>query len=443
MSYQSFLKSKFDSKKTVGFRPSFMPDFLFDFQRYLVDWSVRQGRCAIYADCGLGKGPMALVWASNIVRKTKRPVLILAPLSVSRQFVRECDKFGIKCRISDGEAYKGINVVNYERLHHFNPRDFAGLVCDESSAIKAMDGKLRFQVTKFANQIEYRLLGTATPAPNDYMELGTSAEALGIMSRHQMLGTFFTHKSNSTQQWELKGHAHKRFWEWVSTWAKAARKPSDLGPFDDSAFELPERITKLHVVRSSSGQGRFGIIGARTLHEQRRERRDTIDSRCDIVRDEAMNVDGPFLAWCHLNDEGDLLESIIPDAVQVKGSDKLSVKEDRLEAFSNGNIRVLITKPRIGGFGLNWQHCSNMSFFPSHSFEQYYQCYRRCWRFGQKNPVTVNMITSEREGRVLDNMRKKERKADALFSDLIKHMRGETVNVESNKQERMRLPRWL
>ena len=423
--YQTFLKSKRLRKQEKGFAPLWLPDFLFDFQRHLCDWAIRIGRGAIFADCGLGKTPMALVWAENVVRKTNKPVLILAPLAVSHQFVREGEKFGIEVnRTQDGRVKKGVNVTNYQRLHYFSSGDVAGVVLDESSILKSFGGSTRRQITEFMGKVKYCLLDTATPAPNDWMELGNSAEVCGEMGRNQMLRSFFSNAKDtvgsieSTHHWRLKGHAKTMFWKWVSLWARAIRKPSDLG-YDDDRFILPSLNVEQHVVGSEVpfGMG-FFVSEARTLKAQRQERRSTLQRRCEKVA-ELVPRNNPFVVWCHLNAEGDLLEKLIPDAVQVAGRHDDSLKEERLNDFSNGQIRVLITKPKIGGFGLNWQHCSGMSFFPSHSFEMFYQAVRRCWRFGQKNEVNVNIVTSEAENRVLANMLSKEREAAKMYAELV------------------------
>lgn len=442
--YQEFLKSKAHKSDDLGFDPVWMPDFLFDFQAHLVEWAVRKGRGALLADCGLGKTPMSLVWAENVVRKTNKPVLILAPLAVSHQFVREGEKFGIRVhRSQDGSIRSGVNVTNYQRLAKFNPSQVAGVIADESSILKGIDGKTRRLITDFMGKVRYAMLGTATAAPNDYMELGTSSEALGVMPYNQMLGMFFVNDGEITSKWNLKGHGKSRFWQWVSTWARAVRKPSDLG-FDDAGFLLPELRTEQHTVDSSVEDGCLFPTLAVTLNEQRRERRATIQSRCEVVAS-LDSGDRPFLVWCHLNDEGDLLEKLIPDAVQVAGRHSDDEKEDRLDAFAKGEVRVLVTKPKIGGWGLNLQHCSDMTFFPSHSFESYYQCVRRCWRFGQKREVSVHIVTSESEAMVLSNMQRKQRQADEMFSGIVREMHDYQMGNGKSKAtlERMEVPEWL
>lgn len=441
--YSFYIQGKVKRTERVGFDPLWMPDFLFDFQKVLVEWSIRQGRSAIFADCGLGKTPMQLVWADNVLRKEHKSVLILTPLAVSKQTLREGKKFDIDVHNArNGDIVKGINVVNYEQLHKFNPEDFVGIVADESSILKAFDGKRRKQITEFMRKVKYRLLCTATPAPNDYIELGTSSEALGVMKYQKMLGMFFSHSGKSTQSWELKGHAKSAYWQWVSGWARAIRRPSDFG-FEDGEFELPPLEVKQHIIPSNyDGYGffRFG----NTLNEQRAEKRESIKDRCEKVAELVPN-DRPVVVWCHYNAEGDLLEKIIPDAVQVAGKHSDEEKEERLFGFAEGKIRVLVTKPRIGGFGMNWQHCSDVVCFPSHSFEQYYQTVRRCWRFGQKNQVCINLVATEAERPVMANMLRKERQVSGMFAGIVREMSGYQIGNGKKKVDElsMEVPEWL
>lgn len=444
-SYGEFIAAKRTDREVVGFGPLWLPDFLYDFQRLLTDWAIRRGRAALFEDCGLGKTPQSLVWSDNVVRKSNQPVLILAPLAVSRQFVREGDKFGIEVHEArDGRLKKGINVVNYQRLHYFDPSKLAGLVCDESGCLKHFDSKTRIGVTQFCSGIRYRLLGTATPAPNDFMELGTSSEALGEMGRNQMLGVFFSHSGESAQQWELKGHARTAYWRWVARWARAIRKPSDFG-FDNGQFDLPPLEFEHHLVTNRNNGVCRGLVGlARTRDEQLKERRDSLESRCEKVA-EMVPQDRPCVVWCQLNDEADLLERLISGAVQVAGSQPDEVKEDRLTAFSTGQIRVLVTKPRIAGWGLNWQHCADVFCFPDHSYEAFYQTIRRCWRFGQENPVKVNLVYTNAQRPVLQNMLRKERQVDAMFAGIIREMheyQTEVVRLDGYNRE-TRVPAWL
>lgn len=446
LGYEAFLVGKSQFNSGSGFAPIEMPDFLFDFQKILVDWSLRRGRSAIFADCGLGKTPIALVWAQNVYRKTGMPVLILTPLSVSHQFVREGEKFGIRVMKSNGRVInKPVTVTNYQQLQHFDPKFFGGVVCDESSILKNFDGSLRAQITKFMQSVEYRLLCTATAAPNDYIELGTSSEALGELRRVEMMAQFFNHDGGDTSKWRLKKHAAKHiFWKWVSTWARAVRKPSDLG-CEDEGYALPELRIKEHIVRATTPNMNFLFdMPAVGLAEQRDERRRTIQERCEKAASLVNDITKPAVCWCHLNEEGHLLEKLIPDAVEVEGSDSDEFKEEAFESFEKGETRVIISKPTIAGFGLNWQHCAHQTFFPSHSFEQWYQAIRRCWRFGQRNPVTVDVISSEGESGVVANMTRKAAQAAQMFSKLVEainqELRIEKLPQHINKQI---TPSWL
>ena len=439
--YAAFLERKRHHGADGGFEPVWMPDFLFDFQRALVEWALLKGRAAIFADCGLGKTPMQLVWAENVVRKTGKPVLILTPLAVAAQTVREAEKFGIEAaRSRDGSDQTApITVTNYERLHHYEPDGFAGVVCDESSAIKAFDGQRRAQVTEFMRTVPYRLLCTATAAPNDYIELGTSSEALGELGQMDMLNRFFKNANNTSdrkghwkghgaprafhaQRWRFKGHAEQPFWRWVSSWARALRKPSDLG-FSDDRFALPPLVEREHIVETRTcADGMLFALPARNMWEERDERRRTIADRCERAAALVADTGSPAVVWCHLNAEGDALEEMMPHAMQVSGADTDEAKEAAYTAFAAGQCRVLIIKPKIGAWGLNWQHCSHVVTFASHSYEQYYQAVRRCWRFGQERPVVVDLVAAEGERGVKDNMRRKSEAADRMFAALVEHM---------------------
>lgn len=432
-SYSEFLERRAQLDGGHGFTPLWMPDFLFPFQAELDGWAIRQGRAAIFADCGLGKTPMQLVWAENVRRHTGRPVLIVTPLAVAYQTEDEAQKFGIDAAVSrDGAVAAPITITNYDRLHLFDRDDYSGVVCDESSAIKAFDGARRALVTDFLRKLQYRLLATATAAPNDYIELGTSSEALGYLGYVDMLNRFFVNQRKTSgtnraqgqaMQWRFKGHAEQPFWRWVSSWARAMRRPSDYG-HDDTGFALPELILREHVVKAARpAEKTLFDVPALGLREEREETRRTLTERCAAAADLLADVEHG-IAWCQLNDEGDRLTELIDGAVQVKGSDLLDAKEEALAAFSRGDIRVLVTKPTIAGWGLNWQHCHRMTFFPSHSYEQYYQAVRRCWRFGQAHSVTVDIVTSEGGARALANIERKAGQADRMFDALIANMRG-------------------
>jgi hypothetical protein len=452
--YLEFLSAKSQLNSSDGFDPVWMPDFLFDFQASMVEWACRQGRAAIFEDCGLGKTPQQLVWAENIVRKTNGKVLILTPLAVASQTVREAEKFGIKAtRSSNGVAHSGITVTNYERLHLFNPSDFVGCVCDESSILKSFAGARKGEITTFMRKMRYRLLATATAAPNDYVELGTSSEALGYLGHMDMLNRFFKNDLNNSAtgrmrgeviKFRLKGHAELPFWRWVCSWARAIRKPSDLG-FDDSRFVLPELREFEHLVEANSlAEGMLFAMPAQGLKEQREERRRTMQERCEKVASLVNHTGQPALVWCHLNDEGDLLEKLIPDAVQVSGADSDDAKEEKLTAFADNKVRVLVTKPKIGAWGLNLQHCNHITFFPSHSYEQYYQGVRRCYRFGQERPVTVDVVTTEGEQRVLANLQRKAKQADAMFDSLVSEMNTAlAIKRASEFTTQEEIPSWL
>lgn len=451
--YRGFLDRKTHLGNQSGFSPLFMPDFLFPFQRALTTWALEKGRCAIFADCGLGKTPMQLVWAQNVVEKTCKPVLVLTPLSVGAQTVREAEKFGIEAKQSrDGQVAAPITITNYQQLHKFDWKQFGGVVCDESSILKSVDGAIKSQVTDFMRKLPYRLLCTATAAPNDYIELGTSSEALGDLGFMDMLNRFFK-KSEQTMSrreefrsglYRFRGHSEKDFWRWICSWARAVRKPSDIG-FPDDAYRLPELQAVEHIITARTSNPDFLFdMPAVGLAEQRSERRRTINERCELAASLINATNKPAVAWCHLNEEGHMLEKMIPGAVEVEGNDWDEFKEETFDAFASGQIRVLVSKPIIAGFGLNWQHCAHQTFFPSHSFEQWYQAIRRCWRFGQKQPVRVDVISSEGEAGVLANLNRKAHQAEQMFAKLVElinnELRIEKTNKHNTKQTN---PSWL
>jgi hypothetical protein len=462
--YQKFLAAKAQLASLDGFEPNYMPDCLFDFQKALVSWTVRRGRSALFADCGMGKTICQLAWSENVVRHTNRPVLIATPLAVAQQTAREAEKFGIEAHVSlDGKMRPGINIANYERLHYFDGADFAGMVCDESAILKSFEGVRRQEITDFMRKMRYRLLCTATPSPNEYIELGTSSEALGYLGYMDMLSRFFKnnqgnsikpsvyrHRGRSFAQlddnakWRFKGHAETPFWQWVCSWSRAVRKPSDLG-FDDASFVLPPLIECQHMVESRRNpDGMLFALPAQGLSEQREERRRTIEERCEQAAALVIGTNAPAIIWCHLNDEGDRLESLIPDCVQVSGKDSDDAKEAKFLAFLSGSARVLVTKEKIGAWGLNFQHCAHSVHFPTHSFEGYYQSIRRCWRFGQTQAVQVDIVTTEGEKGVLANLQRKSVAADKMFSGLVRHMSdaiGIERSVKFTKQEDV--PAWL
>lgn len=453
--YQQFIHRKSQLDGNFGFSPLWMPDYLFDFQADLVEWAIRKGRAAIFADCGMGKTIMELVWAQNVYQHTGKPVLILTPLAVASQFAQEAERFEIEATRSDrGEVNAPIVIINYERLHLLDVDQFGGIVCDESSILKSFDGVRRGEITELMRQKPYRLLGTATAAPNDYIELGTSSEALGYLGHMDMLSRFFTNKQRTSRQirgrwrdnngWRFKGHAEQPFWRWVSSWARALRKPSDLG-YDDDGFILPALNIVQHLVEPESApSGMLFNLPAVGWREQRAERKRTLPERCGMAASLVADTGKPAVVWCAYNAEGDLLEKLIPDAVQVSGKDSNDSKEEKLESFSNGQTRVLVTKPKIGAWGLNWQHCDHLTWFPSHSYEQYYQAVRRCWRFGQRNPVTVDIVLTEGERFVQENLEKKAEAASEMFSALVTYMNhAASVDRLTTYDKKMEVPTWL
>ena len=451
--YAQFIRQKADSAHGSRLDVADSGDMLYPFQRALVEWASGLGRGAIWADCGLGKTPMQLVWADTVSRATDKPVLVLTPLAVGPQTLREAEKFNVDAvALAKWPAEAGrVVVANYERLHHIDDvTKFGGIVCDESSILKSFDGVRRTEITAAMRQVPYRLLCTATAAPNDYTELGTSSEALGYLGHMDMLNRFFVNDQNSSHPnrliagaaWRFRGHAQQPFWRWVSSWARACRKPSDLG-FYDTGFDLPPLIEESHVVQSSTLlPGELFARPAMDLREERVERKQTLQARCEKAA-ELVQHDQSFVIWCHLNAEGDLLRKLIPDAVEVSGAIDDDEKERRFTAFQNGTARGLIIKPKIGAWGLNWQHCAHVVTFGGHSYEQYYQCVRRCWRFGQTRPVKVDVVISEGESRVMESLRRKSKAADAMFASLVAHMRDAQDMSVSRHNYSTEVPSWL
>ena len=454
--YQSFLRHKTQIEHQDGFDPIEIPSFLFPFQRALVDWAIRLGRAAIFADCGLGKTPMQLVWADNVVRKTGKKVLIITPLAVCHQTEREARKFGIEAKVSrDGTIHPHITITNYERLHYFKQEDFIGAVADESGAIKAFNGKRRRQVIRFFSKLPYRLLCTATPSPNDFIELGTQSECLGIMTQSDMLGYFFREAKymrhtvfregdfwNATQYY-FKPHSEQPFWRWVSSWGRSIRSPSDMG-FDDDGFILPSLEYRQHIVENTyKPPGELFARPAVTLKEQADERKMTTRERAEKIR-ELVDSDKTAIVWCHLNEEGIELARIIPDAVEVAGRHDDEYKEAKLNDFALGNIRVLVSKPKIACWGMNYQNCGHMTFFPTYSFEQFYQGVRRCWRFGRTEPVIVDIVSSPGECHVIEGLDQKMKQAERMFVSLIKHMKdSQAMYGKDGHSKDLVLPEWL
>lgn len=423
--YDEFLRSKLRRAEPCGFDPTDVGTFLYDWQRDIVRWAIRRGRASIFADCGLGKTPMQLEWARNISAHSGKPVLILAPLAVASQTRREGEKFGIHvtvCRTASDVA-EGVNVTNYEMLHHFTPNVFGGVVLDESSILKSFTGKTRTQIINAFAETPYRLACTATPSPNDYMELGNHAEFVGVMTRPEMLSMFFTHDGGDTSKWRLKGHAENPFWKWLCSWAVMVRKPSDLG-YDDDGFTLPPmRVHDVTVDSEEPTPGALFALEASGLMERRRARRASLLPRVDAAAKLANGSDDAWLVWCDLNDESAALSERIRGAVEVVGAHSLEYKERALLDFAEGRSRVLVTKPSIAGFGLNLQRCHNIIFVGlSDSFEAYYQATRRCWRFGQESPVDVYVVTADTEGAVVRNIRRKEGEALRMAENMVANM---------------------
>jgi hypothetical protein len=455
--YQEFINSKSQLEGKFGFEPTYLPGFLFPFQNAVTNWAIQKGRGAMFADCGLGKTLMELVWAQNVYEHTGKPVLILTPLAVASQFLAEAHKFGFDAaRSIRGEIKAPITIINYERLHLVDPELVDAVACDESSILKSFDGVRRKEITEFMRLKKFRLLGTATAAPNDYTELGTSSEALGGLGYQDMKGRFFTNKENtshpikgrwrssSNEKFRFRGHAELKFWRWVTSWARALRKPSDLG-FDDNGFILPPLNINQHVIHTGKpNPGMLFELPAIGWQEVREERRRTLPERCEKVASLVNDTGEPAVVWCSLNPEGDMLEKLIPDAEQVSGRDNDDKKERKFESFSNGDTRVLITKPKIGAWGLNWQHCNHMTYFPTDSYEQWYQAVRRIYRFGQKRNVTVDVVSTPGQERILKNMQKKERAASEMFTKLVTQM-NDSQEIERlfSYTKDMEVPQWL
>ena len=461
--YEEFLKTKAATAISSGFEvgKDELNPMLFEYQQDIVRWALRKGRAAIFADCGMGKTPMQLNWAYEVCNHTGKPVLIVCPLAVAEQTKREGQKFGYEvavCRNRE-QVTGGINVTNYEMLEHFDASVFGGVVIDESSILKCYSGKIRNQIIEMFDATEYKLSCTATPSPNDYMELGNQCEFLGVMTRVEMLSMYFTHDGGETSKWRLKGHAEERFWEWVATWAVVLTKPSDLG-YDDDGFILPDKETIEYVVQTDevyedeNGNISMFALEAQTLTERRDARRNSLRERCgkaaELVAEEP---EEQWLVWCDLNAESEMLTELIPGAVEVRGSDEPEVKAQRLNDFIIGKTKVLVTKPSIAGWGLNMQGCHNMIFVGlSDSYEMLYQAIRRCWRYGQTHPVFVYIIISEAEGAVKANVEAKEKKAEKMIAEMVKRtqeilekeIRGTFRQVTRyNPTVEMELPSWL
>lgn len=453
MEYKEFIEGKEFYSLRNGFVSDVSSYQMFDYQEDIAKWSLLRGRAAIFADTGLGKTIMQLSWADQVAKHTGSPVIILAPLAVSEQTIAEGRKFGIEV-----EKYKfsdvfgpHIYITNYEQLHNVNAEQFSGVVLDESSILKGLNGKIRAQCTEMFAATPYRLSCTATPSPNDFMELGTQAEFLGIMSQVEMLAMFFIHDGSDTSKWRLKGHGRKKFFEWLATWAVFISRPEDLG-YSGGNHKLPELVSHEHIITSGITDGLFAPI-ATGLLERNAARRDTVSARVQKAAEIANGIDGQCLIWCHLNDESKALADSIVDAVEVTGSDDAEIKSARLLGFSTGEVKKIVSKPKIAGFGMNWQNCNNMIFVGlSDSWEQFYQAVRRCWRYGQKNAVHVHIVSADVEGGVLANIKRKEQQHKELKEEMIKIMKDKTLaelgkatqeKATYNNENIMGVPSWL
>jgi hypothetical protein len=440
--YEEFLDSKRHTIGEFGFEPNFIPDIAFDFQKHIIEKSIKKGRIANFVDTGLGKTLIQLSIAKNIIQHTNKKVLILTPLAVAFQFILEADKIGVDdieyCK--DGKHTKKIVICNYERLHYFDSSDFVGVILDESSILKNFDGKIKWNVTEFVKKIPYRFLSTATPAPNDYIEFGTSSEALGYLPYMDMITRFFANNENNIRpqdigtKWYLKPHAKNDFFSWLNQWSLSIKKPSDLG-FDDTRYFLPKLNENIHYVKNNSNwviEGQMKLYNglAKTMSEVREEQKQTIKERCEKAFELAKDKTSVY--WCNFNDEGDLLDEMDSEAIQLKGGMTLEKKEEILLAFANGQIKRLITKPKISSFGLNWQHCNHSVYFPTWSYEQYYQAVRRFWRFGQKSEVNIELVLSDGQKRVIDTLLYKTNKA-IEFNQLIQKNINTAVDLSTKE----------
>jgi hypothetical protein len=446
--YEDFIRSKQHSVGEFGFKPKYIPEMAFDFQAFTIDKAMRRGRNANFLDTGLGKTLVQISLAYNVVIHTNKPVLILTPLAVAFQFLLEAEKLGIDDieYSRDGRFSKKIVVCNYERLHLFNPNDFEGVIGDESSILKNFDGKIKGQFTAFVKKIKYRFLSTATPSPNDFIELGTSSEALGYMGYMDMLGKFFKNNQNSVdsnnrnigEKFYLKPHAEKDFFAWVNQWSIMAKMPSDLG-FSNERYILPELIVNKHVVENQSlidinGQVQMFTPIAKSMTEVRHEQKQTEEKRCEKAIQLASGKTSVY--WCNTNNESRILRESDPEAVEIIGSQSIDKKEEILLAFANGEIKRLITKAKMTSMGLNWQHCNHSVFFPTWSYEQYYQAVRRFWRFGQTKDVTIDMVISDGQTRVIEALQQKTQKAIELHENLTRNVNGsfQHITKEFNKE---------
>lgn len=459
MSYEAFLAKKLAAPEPDGFEPPHSFPWLFPFQADIVRWAIRRGRSAVFASTGLGKTRMQLAWAQHVHEFTKGNVLILAPLAVAAQTQLEGAGVGLAVNRAHDQTdvRPGINITNYERIHKFDASTFSGVVLDESSCIKHFASKTLKELLEAFGATPFRLCATATPAPNDFTELGTHAEFLGVSSRQEMLAEFFCHDGGETQVWRLKGHARKQFWKWVASWGALVRSPEDLG-HDGSGYDLPPLKVKQHTLKVENEEvfatGELFPSDSATLMERKGHRKASLDARVKACAALVNKSKEPWVVWCDLNAESEALIAAIPDAIEVTGSMTLEEKENALRAFADGEARVLVSKPSICGFGLNWQHCARMSFVGiTDSWESYFQAIRRCWRFGQKRPVEVHVYASEMEGAVVRNLERKaadaEKMAEELSRETAAMVRDEVLTARSrlrnntNHETKIMLPSWL
>lgn len=455
MDYIKFLEQKKHLIGNFGFEPLWFPDCAFDFQKYVIEKSVKKGRIANFLDTGLGKTLIQLSYAYNVVLHTNKKVLILTPLAVAFQFIIEANKIGIDDieYSKDGKHTKKIVLCNYERLHYFNTNDFVCLVLDESSILKNFDGKIKNEVNTFIKKLPYRLLSTATPSPNDFIELGTSSEALGYMGYMDMLTKFFKNNQNSVdsnnrnigEKFYLKPHAEKDFFAWVNQWAITCKTPSDLG-FSDERYKLPSLHVNKHIVQNQSpievgGQLQLFNVIAKSFEEVRHEQKQTINERCEKAVELAKDKTSVY--WVNLNEESGKIKKLDSNSVEILGSYSIDKKEDILVNFANGNIKRLITKAKITGMGLNWQHCNHSTFMPTYSYEQYYQAIRRFWRFGQKNEVTIDLVISDGQTRVMEALEQKTKKAIELHKNLTENVNRNFTHVTKEFNKEIIKPKFL
>lgn len=446
--YLKFLESKRHSTEDFGFDVNYIPDIAFDFQKHIIEKAIKKGRIAIFADTGLGKTLIQLSIAKNIINHTNKNVLILTPLAVAFQFIIEANKLGIDDieYSKDGKYSKKIVICNYERLHYFDSNNFVAVILDESSILKNFDGKIKGQITSFIKKIPYRFLSTATPSPNDFIELGTSSEALGYLGYMDMLGKFFKNNQNSVdstnrnigEKYYLKPHAEKDFFAWVNQWSIMVKMPSDIG-FSNDRYKLPELIVNKHTIKNQSmidlsGQVQIFTPIAKSFSEVRYEQKQTEEVRCKKAVELASGNTSVY--WCNTNNESSLLKDMDKDAVEIIGSQSIERKEEILLSFSLGEIKRIITKAKMTSFGLNWQHCNHSVFFPTYSYEQYYQAVRRFWRFGQKKDVTIDVVVSDGQTRVLEALQQKTDKAIELYKNLTENVNRQftITQKEFNKQ---------